>query len=210
MNWIDVLGWVGSAVLVVSLLQTRVLRLRWINLAGCLVLIVFNALVEVWPMVGLNVVLAVINVVYLWKMVRTRHDDRVYTVLPVDADDRYLAHVLTVHADDIARHTPGFARAPRAQDTAYLVLHGDETVGVVVLRDAGGGTAQIVLDWVTPAYRDFSPGEFVFRGSGVVSRLGYRRVVSPAGLPNPYYRHIGFEPEGERWVLGLRPEDATR
>ena len=66
MNWIEVLGWVGSAILVVSLLQTRVLRLRWINLVGCLVLIGYNAVVGVWPMVGLNVVLALINVVYLW------------------------------------------------------------------------------------------------------------------------------------------------
>jgi hypothetical protein len=201
MNWIDVLGWAGSAVLVVSLLQTRLLRLRLINLVGCLVLIVFNALVAVWPMVGLNVVLAVINVVYLWTMLRTRHDDRVYTVLPVDADDRYLTHLLRLHGEDIARHDPAFTHDPQARDTAYLVLHGEDTVGVVVLRDVGEGTAQVVLDWVRPSYRDFSPGEFVFRESGLLARLGFRRVLSPAGLPNPYYRHIGFVPEGDRWVL---------
>ncbi|GGK78315.1 YgjV family protein [Ornithinimicrobium pekingense] len=205
MNWIEVLGWTGSAVLVLSLLQTRLLRLRVINLVGCLVLLVYNTIVEVWPMVGLNVVLALINVVYLWRMLRTRHDERSYTVLEVPADDAYLAYVLDRHREDIARINPGFTFAPADVDAAYLVLHGDATVGVVLARDAGGSTAEVLLDWVTPAYRDFSPGEFVFRDSGLFSGRGVRRVLTPAGMQNPYYGRIGFRPEGDRWVLDVEP-----
>lgn len=201
MNWIEVLGWVGSAILVVSLLQTRVLRLRWINLVGCIVLIGYNAVVGVWPMVGLNVVLAIINVVYLWRMLRTRHDADAYTVLEVEPDDRYLGHVLGVHGEDIARYNPGFADDPAAEHSAFLVLQGDETVGVVLARDAGEGTAEIVLDWVTPSHRDFSPGEFVYRESGLFARRGFTRVLSPAGMRSPYYERIGFRPQGERFVL---------
>ena len=52
---LEALGWVGSAILVVSLLQTQLFRLRVINLVGCLVLIAYNGLAHVWPMVGLNV-----------------------------------------------------------------------------------------------------------------------------------------------------------
>lgn len=205
MNWIEVVGWTGSAVLVVSLLQTRLLRLRLINLVGCLVLLVYNAIVEVWPMVGLNVVLALINVVYLWRMLRTRHDRRSYAVVEVRADDSYLAYVLQRHREDIARTNPGFSFEPVAADAAYLVLHGDATVGVVLARDAGEGTAEVLLDWVTPAYRDFSPGEFVFRDSGLFSGRGVRRVLTPAGMQNPYYGRIGFRPEGDRWVLDVEP-----
>ena len=76
---LEVVGWVGSAVLVVSLLQTNLHRLRWINLVGCLVLIGYNGLVGVWPMVGLNVVLAAINVWYLVRGHRDRHDGRAAT-----------------------------------------------------------------------------------------------------------------------------------
>lgn len=63
MPWLEIVGWVGSAILVWSLLQTRILRLRALNLMACLVLLVYNGTVGVWPMVGLNVVLGVINVV---------------------------------------------------------------------------------------------------------------------------------------------------
>ena len=41
-----------------SLLQARVLRFRAINLAATLILFLFNAVIEVWPMVGMNTVLA--------------------------------------------------------------------------------------------------------------------------------------------------------
>lgn len=207
MNWIEVVGWVGSAILVVSLLQTRLLRLRVVNLVGCVVLLAYNAVIQVWPMVGLNVVLAAINVFYLWRMLRTRHDDRTYAVVEVRPEDAYLNHVLTVHQDDIARTNPRFGFDPESADTAYLVLRGDETVGVVLARDAGVDTAEVLLDWVTPAYRDFSPGEFVFRDSGLFSGRGVRRVLTPEGMRNPYYGRIGFRAEGDRWVLDVEPAE---
>ncbi len=50
--WLEVVGWVGSAILVWSLLQTQLRRLRVINLVGCVVLIVYNTVNHVWPMVG--------------------------------------------------------------------------------------------------------------------------------------------------------------
>lgn len=43
-NWLDLFGWVGSALLIVSLLQTRVLRFRVLNLVASLSLIAFNTL----------------------------------------------------------------------------------------------------------------------------------------------------------------------
>lgn len=202
MNWVEVLGWTGSTILVVSLLQARVLRLRLINLIGSAVLLSYNAIIEVWPMVGLNAVLCLINLVYLWKMLRARHDAAAYTVLEVEPDDRYLQHVLRVHGQDIARYNPRFGGVA-ADQHAYLVVLGDETVGVVLTRDAGEGTAEIVLDYVTQRHRDFSPGEFVFRESGLFARRGYRQVLSPAGMKNPYYQRIGFRPAGERWVLDV-------
>lgn len=203
MNWVEVVGWTGSTILVISLLQARVLRLRLINLVGSLVLLLYNAIIEVWPMVGLNAVLSLINIVYLWRMLRARHDAGAYTVLEVEPDDRYLAHVLGVHAQDIARYNPQFPGTVAPEEDAYLVVMGDETVGVVLTRDVGEGTAEIVLDYVTQRHRDFSPGEFVFRESGLFARRGYRRVLSPEGMRNPYYQRIGFRPEGERWVLDV-------
>ncbi|RIV37723.1 YgjV family protein [Micromonospora radicis] len=203
MNWLELAGWAGSALLVWSLLQTRILRLRALNLVGCLVLIGYNTAVQVWPMVGLNVVLAVINVWYLRRLLTTRHDDQTYQVVEVGADDAFLAHTLRVHAGDIARFNPGFHSGQLTGRSAFLVVRADEVVGVVLAHDAGDGVAQVDLDYVTPPFRDFTPGEFVYRRSSLFTDRGFRRVVSPPGMVGPYYLRIGFRRDGQSYVLDL-------
>ncbi|WP_320067894.1 hypothetical protein [Micromonospora sp. RTGN7] len=203
MNWLDLIGWIGSALLVWSLLQTRVLRLRALNLVGCLVLIGYNAALAVWPMVGLNVVLAVINVWYLRKMLRTRHDEETYQVVEVGVHDQFLAHTLRVHAADIARFNPDFHWVGHtSQRSAFLVVRADEVVGVV-LAHAEADVVQVDLDYVTQRFRDFTPGEFVYRRSSLFTDRGFRRVVSPSGMVAPYYHRLGFRPEGGSYVLDL-------
>lgn len=201
MSWLDALGWAGSALLVWSLLQARLLRLRALNLIGSLVLLVFNALIQVWPMVGLNAVLAGINVFYLIKLLRTRHDEKTYQVIEVGGDDNLLKHVLRVHAGDIAVFFPGFQRRP--DRLAFLVLRNDEIVGVVLARDAGDGVAQVELDYVTQRFRDFTPGEFVYQRSRLFTERGFKRVVTPPGMVEPYYPRLGFQRTGDVYVLEL-------
>ena len=201
MGWLDAVGWAGSALLVFSLLQARVLRFRVLNLVACLVLVIFNAMIGVWPMMVMNVVLAAINVYFILRLTRERHDAAVYQVLRVGTTDDYLQHVLRVHRDDIARFQPDFTE-PTADDHAFIVVQGDETVGVVVVHRAGD-TAQVRLDYVTPRYRDFSPGEFVWRRSGLLDDLGCRRVVTPPRMVGAYYDRVGFRREGETFVLDL-------
>lgn len=201
--WWEVIGWTGSAVLVISLLQTQLLRLRLINLVGCVILLGYNAVVGVWPMVGLNAVLALINVVYLWRMMRTRHDAASFTVLPVGPADAYLRHILTLFGSDIARFNPDFRYDPQDGHAAFLVQQGAETVGVVLVEDAGDGVAQVVLDWVTPRHRDLSPGEFVYGSSGLFTERGFRTVLSPPGMVQPHFERLGFHRSGDRWQLNL-------
>src|SRR5699024_10863153 len=106
--------------------------------------------------------LALVDLWALGRLLRQRHDSGVFTVIEVDPLDEYLRHVLRVHAADIEHFQPGFVWDGAAPGhSAYLVLREDETVGVVLVRDAGGGVAQVELDYVTPRFRDFAPGEFV-------------------------------------------------
>src|ERR1035437_1479165 len=112
MGWLDVLGWAGSALLVFSLVQTRVLRFRLLNLVACIVLVIFNGALGIWPMVALNVALAGINLWFLQKLVSERHSDAAFEVLQVGPFDEYLRHTLRVHAADIEKFQPGFVWSP--------------------------------------------------------------------------------------------------
>lgn len=203
MDVLSIIGWGGSALVVVSLLQTRILRLRVLNLIGCVILVGFNAAIAVWPMVGMNAVLAVINVVYLWRLLKHRHDEEEYQVLEVNRTDAYLGHVLAAHQKDISRFNPGFTS--NESPYAFLVQRGERTVGVVLAHDAGHGRAQIDLDYVLPKYRDFTPGEFVYRRSDVFTDHGFHQVLAPPRMRDskPYLNKLGFRPEGSNLVLNL-------
>jgi hypothetical protein len=201
-HWLDILGWGGSALLVYSLLQVSVLRLRVLNAIACVILIVFNAMLSVWPMVGMNTVLVAINAWFIVELLRDRHDESVFEVLEVGPTDQYLRHTLRVHGADILRFNPDFVHDPASTLGSFLVQKGDETVGVVLLhRD--GETAHVLLDYVTPRYRDFSPGEFVWRRSGLLTGRGIRRVVTPPGMVGAYYDRLGFRREGDSYALEL-------
>ena len=204
MPWLDIIGWVGSALLIVSVMQARVLRFRVLNLLACVVLIGFNAALEIWPMVAMNVALCLINLWHIRSLLSTRHDAQAFEVLAVGPTDEYLRHVLRIHQADILKFQPDLVwDGHQPGNTAYLVQRGDETVGVVLIHDAGDGVAQVRLDYVTPRFRDFSPGEFVWRHSTILRDNGFTRVVTPAAMVSPYYERLGFRRVDDSWVLDL-------
>jgi len=204
----DVIGWVGSAILVLSLAQTRVLRFRVLNLIASVLLVVFNAAVGVWPMVAVNAVIAGLNIVVLVRLTRARHDHRAYEVVPIGTDQAYLAYLLNRHAKDIARFNPQLGADVRQvtarSDLAFLTLNEGETVGFVLARRTGRpGEAQVLLDYVLPRFRDFTPGEFVFRPDGPFPGLGVHRVLAPDGMQEAtaYLAAVGFRPTPDGLAL---------
>jgi hypothetical protein len=81
--WIEVFGWIGSGLLVLSLLQGKMLRLRVINSIASVMLVLYNVLVETWPMVGMNAAVIAINV---WHIVRILRERRAEASKPEGAD----------------------------------------------------------------------------------------------------------------------------
>ena len=62
---IDAIGWVGSALILVSLAQPQARRLHTLNIAACVVLIGYNGLIGAVPGVALNTGLILVN---LWRL----------------------------------------------------------------------------------------------------------------------------------------------
>lgn len=61
----ETIGWLGSALILVSLAQSLPRRLHLLNIVACIVLIAYNAFIGAIPGVGLNAGLILVN---LWRL----------------------------------------------------------------------------------------------------------------------------------------------
>lgn len=109
----EALGWIGSALIVLSLTQQRIHRLRWLNLAASAMLVVFNALIGVPSMVALNVVLVGVNLAALVRLhrdARPAHRRRSRREEVVDGAEK-LGPRRLFRADEVARTIEHHQRA---------------------------------------------------------------------------------------------------
>ncbi|PVU81890.1 hypothetical protein DDP54_01345 [Cellulomonas sp. WB94] len=216
MNLVDALGWAGSALLVYSVLQSRMLRLRVLNLAASLALVAFNAIIGVWPMVAMNAALCLINGWFAVSLVRQRNRGSAFDWVGAGPDDPFVRRFLTQHGDDVAEFFPvardlpaALATVSAADTLCALVLHGDVTVGLVVATaddSAPGGTWRLLIDYVIPGYRDYTAGSFIYSPAGPFAARGAGRVVAGPELApvRTYLGHAGFDPAERGWARALQ------
>lgn len=204
MTWFEAFGWLGSVLVVVSLTLSNLRRFRTTNLIGSVIATIYNAAIEIWPFAAMNGAIALINIYWLIRLHRERFVARTYNVLRADLSDDVVQHTLQQHRGEIATFYPGFdAEAADEGRHAFLVVTGDITAGLVVLRRTGEQSAEVEVDFVTKAYRDYSPGEFVYQDSGVMQTLGLRRVTVPPGATRDerYFEKVGFVAGSDGLVL---------
>ncbi len=85
---IETIGYVGSALVLVSFLMASVVKLRVINSAGGLIFAVYALLIHSYPTALMNFCLVGINLYYL---ARLRHPDRSYTLIEEKRDSSMLS-----------------------------------------------------------------------------------------------------------------------
>lgn len=202
---LETIGWIGSLLIVWSLVVARVLRFRWMNLIGAVIATAYNAIIGVWPFAFMNFAIAVIDIYWLRRLYREARLAGTYKVLPVRHDDAYVQELLRIHAKDIAEHEPGFTAHTADARATFLLTRGDEAVGLVAVRDEGDGVGRVELDWVKERFRDFSPGEFLYRESQVLADAGFHRleVVPHQATDTDYLARVGFTVAKDRWVRNV-------
>jgi hypothetical protein len=187
---LQLIGWLGSALLVFSVLQSRFMRFRVLNSIASAVLVVYNAIIAVWPMAAVNLALLVINIWFIVTLVGKKKAARAFTW--VEADTRLRDWFFDRYGSDLARFHP---EADARADLAAVLFHDAAAIGLV-LAQRQGDDAVLLADYVVPDYRDFAPGSFVYSPAGPLAGWGVKRVQ--ARQPRPavakYLLAMGFQP----------------
>ncbi len=189
---VELLGYLASALIVLSLLMASLYKLRVINLVGAIVFTAYGLLIDSLPVVLTNAAIVGIDVFYLARMLRARAEDAYFEVVEVPGDSPLLGRFVAFHAEDARRFQPDFDEL-RDDHLAWMVLKDAVPVGVVLARP-DGEVAHLDLDYVTPAHRDQRAGTRFFSTAGLFAPHGITRVASDAGDDghHRYLEAMGF------------------
>jgi hypothetical protein len=158
---LEAVGYAASALIIVSITQTSILRLRLLGLAGSLTFLFYALAIGAYPIAVVNAVAAAIHIWYLRKLIR--HKDEVFRVLHVLPTSRYLVDFLDFYSDEIrGRLQPEFVYTPRPDQLAAFVLRDMVPAGLLIGQPMPDGTLRIDLDFVIPQYRDFKIGKYIY------------------------------------------------
>ncbi len=197
----ELIGYLASALVVVSLSMTSVVKLRIISMLGSLAFLVYGLLLGSVPLMITNAAIVVLNAWFLRKEFAPAIDLGVSRIRP---DSPFLNDFLRYHMDDIRLFQPDFAMP--TEDSITLVLTRDGLPAGAVVGHRRDETLELSLDYVLKAYRDSRLGNWLFGpGAGVFRTEGFTRVESEPGteLHESYLERIGFSRSGDRYVLEL-------
>lgn len=156
---IELVGYLGSILVVVSMLMSSVVKLRIINTTGSGIFAVYALIIHSYPTALMNFCLVGINV---YNLIKLSKKDQNYDLIDAKSDDGLLNYILDHYQGDIKKFFPGFSRGMKDADRAYVVCCNGNPAGVMLGKERKEGALDVTLDYSVPAYRDCSVGKYLY------------------------------------------------
>ena len=203
----ELIGYLGSAFIVISLTRRSILKLRLFGLAGTSTFLVYALLIEAYPIAIVNVVIIGIHLYFLRQLLSKKTE--YFRVLTVRKDSRYLDYFLDFYADEIRKYQPDFVRVPSDDNVRAFILRDLVPAGLFIGRVCPDRSIEVLLDFVIPQYRDFRIGNYLYsRRSGLFADPACDRAWARAAtdVHAEYLAKMGFTPGSDGiYEKDLRP-----
>ncbi len=208
------LGYLASMLVVISLMMNSIVRLRWFNLAGALLMCLYGILIRATPLMVLNLFIVLVDLYYLRQIYFSRD---YFNILQPRPDSRYLKHFLEFYKTEIQAHIPEFQFHVPKNAMAFFVLRNTIPACLFIAVPCNNNSLNIKLDFVVPQYRDFKIGHFLFEEKqSFFPNCGFTTLNATATTRNHarYLKKMGFKEknrEGEiiHFIKTLTPDPAN-
>ncbi len=186
---VELFGYLGSALVVISMLLTSVKKLRIVNTTGSVIFAIYALIIHSYPTALMNFCLVTINIYQLIKLSRT---DRNYRLLETQGSGPVISYILDYYDKDIRHFFPEMDKGVAEEcNAAYLVLIDVTPAGFLIGNRIDADTIDIKADYTLPAYRDCSVGKFLYRR---LPEKGIHRLLFRVSSVDhePYMEKMGF------------------
>jgi hypothetical protein len=191
----ELLGYVGSVLVAVSLMMSNVWRLRWINLVGAVFFAFYGVAVRAYPVALVNAFIVAVDAYYLGLLAGKKD---YFSLMPIaSVDETLLKSFVDYYQEDILRYFPGFTLRGLKDPRCVFTFRNLMPVGLFVCETPAGETVQIRLDYVIPEYRDLKNARYLYsKEAGLFKEQGFKEFRVQAGSEEfeAYARKLGFDP----------------
>lgn len=180
----ELIGYLGSALVLVSLLMSSIIRLRVINAVGSLIFCIYAFKINSIPTAIMNICLVGIDLFFLFKLIASK---KAFALVETTADDSTVRYILDKFSDDVSRY---FDSTDISGADRVIIAFDNETVAGVLAGVNDGDALQIIIDYTTPQYRDCSVAKYIC--AALSDR--YRRLIYSGSNPRhiPYVLKMGY------------------
>jgi uncharacterized protein with PQ loop repeat len=144
---IQVIGYLASVLLAISLLVNNDLKFRWLNTGGCLFFIVYGISINAFPIILTNTLLFLINPYSLLKIYKKKED---FDLLEFTTDASLIAKFLDFYEEDIHLYFPKFELKKAENEIRFVVLRDIVMANVFVASILEDGVAEVKLNYTVP------------------------------------------------------------
>lgn len=196
---LEMMGYLASLLVLVSLLMSSVVKLRIINSVGAALFTAYGILIRSYPTAVMNFALIVVNIIFLVKVLRTK---KLLSMVELRPEDAAVQHFITFYKEDIARIFPAYDFAVDSDERCWLVYADANPVGIMVGTVTEPDTLGVSLDYACPSHRDCSVGQYLY---GCLKEQGIRQMVAVSDVKSHtgYLKSMGFEKKGDKYIKNL-------
>ena len=198
---IELVGYTGSLLVIISMLMTSLTKLRVVNSIGCIVFATYALIIKSYPTAAMQACLLIINCIGLYNLSKNKKQ---YSITELKNGDSYINFFIESYKNDIEKFFPkvgGFSATSVSDDKAkiFMTVTGSTTVGIMLARKVTDDTLEIDLDYTVPAYRDCSAGKFLFE---YLEEKGWKKLLAKNEIAEhkEYLNKMGFKAQGDYFV----------
>jgi GNAT superfamily N-acetyltransferase len=192
-SYYEIVGYVGSFLVALSLSMKNIRLLRRINLVGAFTFSMYGLLIGAMPVFILNGYIVLIDIYYLYKMYKTKE---MFQMVPVlDKRHNYLKLFLDFYVDDILKFFPKFDRNKLDTFACYFLLRDLRPIGLVIYDEISNKKIELHVDYVIPDYRDMKSGKYLYNTEIIyLKNRGYEEIITESDVPAhiKYLLNVGF------------------
>ena len=196
---LEIIGYIGSFLVVISMLMSSIIKLRVINTVGSVISGIYAVICGALPLALMNLCLIIINVINLVKLLGKKMP---YELVEGNADDPLIRCFLENFKTDIKSFFPDFSSDETGCDAVFVTCCQGAPIGLM-LGKRQGDLLDLAMDYTTPAYRDCTAGKFLH---GKLPENGVRTLRFSHTLTDQhreYLQKMGYSQQDGAWLLSL-------